>query len=65
VWDETPAPSPITSARAWEAEGARVALASCVICGAALLLDPGDTVGVVEVHVSWHLARGERPERRG
>jgi hypothetical protein len=62
---EHPAPSPITPARAWQAEGARVALVSCVICGAALLLDPGDPISAVEVHVGWHLARGERPERRG
>lgn len=65
VWDETPSASPITSARAWTAEGARVALVSCTVCGAALLLDPDDRIGVVEVHVAWHLARGERPERRG
>jgi len=65
VTDDRPAPSPITSARAWTAEGARVALASCVMCGAALLLDPGNTLDVVDVHVAWHLARGERPERQG
>jgi hypothetical protein len=63
VFSDQPAPSPITGARAFEAEGARIALCSCRICGAALVLDPGDTESVIELHVAWHLARGERPER--
>ena len=63
VWDDTPAPSPITAYRAVPAEGARIGLVSCRICGAALVLDPGDTESVVERHVAWHLDRGERPER--
>jgi hypothetical protein len=55
VWDDRPAPPPITSARPWEAEGARVALVSCVQCGAALLLDPGNEFDVIDRHVSWHI----------
>lgn len=63
VFSDRPAPSPITAARAFEAEGARIALCSCRICGAALVLDPGDDESVIERHVAWHLTRGEHPER--
>jgi hypothetical protein len=63
AFSDHPAPSPITAARAFMAEGARIALCSCRICGAALVLDPGDQESVVELHVAWHLARRERPER--
>lgn len=63
VWSERPDPSPITSARAWAAEGARVAIVSCRRCGAALLLDPGDEEPVVELHVAWHLDLDRRITR--
>jgi hypothetical protein len=32
AFSEQPAPSPITAARAFEAEGARIAICSCRIC---------------------------------
>ncbi len=44
----------VTSARAVPAEGARCGVVSCVECGAALWLDPGDEVSTVETHVAWH-----------
>jgi len=52
------APGPkMSAARAWTAEGARVALVTCLDCGAAVLLDPGDEVSAWELHVGWHLQR--------
>jgi hypothetical protein len=63
AFSEHPAPSPITAARAFEAEGARIAVCSCRICGACLVLDPADEESVIERHVTWHLSRRERPER--
>jgi hypothetical protein len=41
-------------ARAWPAEGARVGLETCAICGAALLIDPAHKVDVIELHRLWH-----------
>ncbi len=36
------------------AEGARVAIVTCLTCGAALLVDPRDEVGSAELHNEWH-----------
>ena len=49
-----------TMLRAVPAEGARVGIVSCLVCGAALTLDPEDTVDVRQLHREWHegLARG-------
>jgi hypothetical protein len=39
-----------------EAEGARIALVNCKICGAAIMLDPRDDgkVNYARVHGEWH-----------
>ncbi len=44
-----------TSYRAFLAEGARVAITSCMRCGVALLLDPENKVDVVNLHLEWHV----------
>jgi len=36
------------------AEGARVALLTCRICGAVVLADPRDTEDRPELHRAWH-----------
>lgn len=43
-----------TAPRAFAAEGARVALVSCLRCGAALLLDPDDEEDAIVLHDDWH-----------
>jgi len=40
--------------RAWAAEGARIGIASCLRCGAAIVLDPADGVNMLELHAGWH-----------
>jgi hypothetical protein len=60
--DGTPGPIPLSSvtpARAWSAEGARVAIATCLQCGASLLLDPSLDFDVVARHADWHEAHDE------
>ncbi len=42
------------SPRAWSAEGARVGLTSCRLCGAALFYDPATSFDVIERHDEWH-----------
>jgi hypothetical protein len=37
-----------------EAEGARVALLSCRICGAVVMADPRDTDSKPDLHRRWH-----------
>lgn len=37
-----------------EVEGARVALAQCLLCGATVLLDPRSDRDFLEVHHAWH-----------
>lgn len=64
----TPKQTPTLSAQAEQprytratvitAEGARVALVTCLRCGASLLLDPREGVSVMEIHDRWH---GGRP----
>lgn len=46
-----------TGARTFEAHGARVGLVTCKDCGAAILVDPSDTVDYVERHRRKHRAR--------
>lgn len=41
-------------ARAVAAEGARVGVTVCQLCGAALLLDIGVAFDVMERHTAWH-----------
>ena len=36
------------------AEGARIGLASCRVCGAVILLDPRDSIDQTRLHVEWH-----------
>lgn len=43
-----------TTYRAFAAEGARVGIFTCEMCGAALLLDPSQTFDVGERHAEWH-----------
>lgn len=40
--------------RAVAAEGARVGFMPCLICGAAILVDPDDDTNRVEQHRAWH-----------
>lgn len=49
-----PDPANYTPARPVTAEGARIAFVSCLRCGSALVLDPGDPVNVLVLHESWH-----------
>lgn len=37
-----------------EAEGARVALMTCLLCGAAILRDPRDEEDAANIHDRWH-----------
>lgn len=41
-----------TPATAWEAEGARVGIVSCSLCGAAVLLERDNNN--LDVHEAWH-----------
>lgn len=36
------------------AEGARIGLATCKICGAAVMIDPRDQVNRARQHAEWH-----------
>lgn len=44
----------ISDLTVFEAEGARVGIACCERCGAAILLDPRDTINRPKVHKEWH-----------
>lgn len=37
------------------AEGARIGVYSCLICGSAVVLDPGDRTDMGRLHYQWHL----------
>ena len=50
-----------TRATVLHAEGTRVAVINCETCGAALLLDPRETISVVDRHRAWH-ERLEAPD---
>lgn len=39
---------------ALNAEGARIGLATCKECGAAILIDPRDKTNYAKKHVEWH-----------
>ena len=41
-------------ATALAAEGARIGIANCKICGAAVLLDPRSEINYARLHVEWH-----------
>lgn len=43
------------------AEGARIGIATCSICGAAILVDPRDPVDYVREHAAWHGDTGTKP----
>lgn len=45
-----------TGSRAWNAEGARIAVVTCKMCGAAIVIDPMDVdeFSATEVHAAWH-----------
>lgn len=43
-----------SAATAFEAEGVRAGLVSCLTCGAAILLDHRDRVDVLALHAGWH-----------
>ena len=43
------------------AEGARVALLSCLTCGALVMVDPRDKESMPDKHTAWH--RGSREGR--
>ena len=45
---------PVTPACCFDAEGSRIGIVTCKLCGAALLLDPRDTVDVIKLHVDFH-----------
>jgi hypothetical protein len=49
-----------TPAAAFETEGARVGVATCKFCGAAVLLDVRDDFNPMQRHVNWHYANGEK-----
>lgn len=43
-------------ATAVSAEGSRIGLTNCKICGAAILLDPRSTLDFALKHIEWHMA---------
>lgn len=43
-----------TAGVAISAEGSRVAIVTCHLCGAALLVDPANTFDVFTRHDEWH-----------
>jgi transcription elongation factor Elf1 len=50
----------LTAATAIAAEGARVGVVSCRLCGAALLLDPREGWDNIGAHKAWHDAHEQR-----
>jgi hypothetical protein len=42
-------------ATAVDAEGARIGLATCKLCGASVTIDPRDTVNYLRLHHRWHV----------
>lgn len=44
----------VTGVRSFAAEGARVGIVTCKVCGAAILLDPADDFDSVALHREWH-----------
>ena len=54
--------SDYTEYTAVPAEGARVALLSCLTCGALVMVDPRDNESMPDKHTAWHR---ESPNERG
>lgn len=52
--DENRSYATFTNATAIHAEGARVGLITCRLCGAAILLDRRDGIDAPQVHRDWH-----------
>lgn len=50
-----------TAATAVLAEGARVGIATCRECGAAVLIDPRDEINYARLHSEWHASRPIAP----
>jgi hypothetical protein len=48
---------------AWAGEGARVGLAVCAECGAAVLVHPRDSVNRIDQHFAWHASHKIGVER--
>ena len=53
-----------TPYRAFDAEGARLGLCSCMLCGAAIVIDSSDGITADQVHEQWHRARGDLKKSR-
>jgi transcription elongation factor Elf1 len=45
---------PVSDATVVAAEGARIGIVTCMICGAAILIDPRDERSAVALHSEWH-----------
>ena len=45
-------------ATAIQAEGARVGLTTCKLCGACVMLDPREEVNAARLHGEWHESQG-------
>ena len=48
-----------TPATAFNAEGARVGVVTCKICGASIFLDEREEVNPLQIHIDWHWTRHE------
>ena len=44
---------------ALQAEGARVGITNCKVCGAAVLIDPRNEVDYARLHAQWHQEKTE------
>jgi hypothetical protein len=61
--DNVPAPA-YSEATAIAAEGARVGIVTCLVCGAAILLDPrGTGPDLITRHSEWHRGAGDEEAR--
>ena len=43
-----------TAATVLVAEGARIGIVTCKECGAAVIIDPRDTINALRQHHDWH-----------
>ena len=57
--DDEPITGPTTVVAA---EGARVGLTSCKLCGASVLIDPREDFDAVALHRQWHDDPTQTPE---
>ena len=46
-------------ATAFDAEGARIGIATCKTCGATVVIDPRDTINYLRKHYEWHKEQKE------